>query len=84
MVSRKSSSIRPAGFATARQKIKIAQLCMALGLREPLEERVATASEASQLIQELITCISASRNEGSRKNGHCSSKGCRCGMRTRL
>jgi len=51
-------------FATARQKSKIAQLCMALDLQERLEEKVITSKEASDFTKELCVCLKVNRDEG--------------------
>lgn len=40
--------------ATARQKIKIAQLCMALKIREPIEEKPMSKGEAGLMIRKLL------------------------------
>ena len=40
--------------ATARQKIKIAQLCMALKIREPIEERPMSKGQAGLMIRKLL------------------------------
>jgi len=47
--------------ATMRQKTKIAQLCMALGIREPLEEKPMTLGEAGRLIRELQADLKGKR-----------------------
>lgn len=39
--------------ATAKQKLTITRLCMALGIREPIEEEAMTIGEAGRLIREL-------------------------------
>lgn len=39
--------------ATARQKLIITRLCIALGISEPLEENPMTIGEAGRLIREL-------------------------------
>lgn len=41
--------------ATARQKLIITRLCMALGIREPLEEKSMTIGEAGRLIRVLLS-----------------------------
>ena len=51
-------------FATARQRSKIAQLCIALGLQERLEDTVITSREASDLIKELCACLKVNKEEG--------------------
>ena len=50
-------------FATARQRSKIAQLCIALGMQERLEDTVITSREASELIKELCACLKVNREE---------------------
>jgi len=40
--------------ATAKQKILITRLCMALGIREPLEEKSMSKGEAGGMIRELL------------------------------
>jgi hypothetical protein len=56
-------------LATARQKSKIAQLCLALGLQERLEDTVNTSREASDLIKELCVCIKVNREDRHHING---------------
>lgn len=51
-------------FATAKQRSKIAQLCIALGLQERLEDTVITSREASDLIKELCACLKVNKEEG--------------------
>ena len=48
-----ANALEAKSFATARQRVKIAQLCIALGIKEHLEENVTTAEEASHLITQL-------------------------------
>jgi hypothetical protein len=67
MIATDSEQIR---FATARQRSKIAQLCMALGLRERLEDRVITTTEASDLIKELCLRIKVNRENDHNKRNH--------------
>lgn len=40
--------------ATARQKMIISRLCMALRIRDPLEEMPMSVGEAGELIRRLI------------------------------
>jgi len=47
--------------ATGRQKTVIAQLCMALKIRDPLEERQMTQEEAGRLIRELTNKLRVKR-----------------------
>jgi hypothetical protein len=44
-------------YATARQKLIITRLCMALGIRNPLEEQRMSKGEAGRLIRELIARV---------------------------
>ena len=41
--------------ATDRQVVTITRLCMALGIREPLEERKYTVGQAGMQIRALLT-----------------------------
>jgi hypothetical protein len=43
--------------ATARQKVIIARLCMALGIKEEVEQRLMPKGEAGRLIRELLARI---------------------------
>lgn len=52
---------RARSFATARQRAKIAQLCMALGIREHLEEDVTSSEEASRLISQMCDWLRTRR-----------------------
>lgn len=61
MIAIDSDQIR---FATARQRSKIAQLCMALDLQERLEDKVVTSGEANELIKELCVCVKVNREDG--------------------
>lgn len=49
--------------ATGRSKTLIAQLCMALKIREPLEERPMTQGEAGKIIRQLGALVTAERRE---------------------
>lgn len=40
--------------ATPRQKIKIAQLCVALKIREPIEEKPMSKGQAGLMIRKLL------------------------------
>ena len=53
--------------ATAKQKLIIARLCMALKMREPVEERRMTKGEAGRLIRELQDRIALERAEQVRR-----------------
>jgi len=50
--------IRP---ASPEQKKKIAQLCMALKIREPMEENKMTSGEAGRLIRKMLEELKARR-----------------------
>ena len=52
-----ANAIETRSFATPRQRVKIAQLCVALGIRERLEEHVTTSEEASGLISQMCDCL---------------------------
>lgn len=47
--------------ATARQKLFITRLCMALGITEPLEEKPMTMGQAGELIRRLQDELRAQR-----------------------
>lgn len=47
--------------ATARQKIVIARLCMALRITDPVEERPMSKGEAGLLIRGMLTEVKARR-----------------------
>lgn len=47
--------------ATARQCIAIARLCIALNIKEPLEQRPMTKGYAGRLIRELYTELRSRR-----------------------
>ena len=47
--------------ATGRQKTVIARLCMALKIKDPLEERGMTQAEAGRLIRELTDRVRIKR-----------------------
>jgi hypothetical protein len=65
----RAADSRQSILATARQKSKIAQLCLALGLQERLEDTVNTSREASDLIKELCVCIKVNREDRHHSNG---------------
>ena len=48
--------------ATARQKVIIARLCMALGIKEEVEQRLMSKGEAGRLIRELLARIKDKNN----------------------
>lgn len=50
--------------ATGRQKILIAQLCMALKIREPIEERPMSYGVAGELIRNMCYHIKMEREGG--------------------
>lgn len=56
-----ASTVHARPFATAKQKAKIAQLCVALGIRETLEEDVTTSEEASRLIRQMCDWLRTRR-----------------------
>jgi hypothetical protein len=72
MIATDTEQIR---FATARQRSKIAQLCMALGLRERLEDRVITSQEASDVIKELCLRTKVNREGNHDKRNYRSAYG---------
>jgi hypothetical protein len=49
--------------ATPAQCIAICRLCFALGIKEPLEERIASKGEAGRLIRELAVRARANRKK---------------------
>lgn len=54
---------------TAAQGIAITKLCMALGIKEPLEEKPMTKGEAGRLIRELAAQCRAQRALYGSKHG---------------
>jgi hypothetical protein len=50
--------------ATARQKIAIARLCMALRIAEPIEEKRMSRGEAGRLIRLMVAEVKAQREGG--------------------
>lgn len=54
---------------TAAQAVAIVKLCLALGIKEPLEERPMTKGEAGRLIRELAGRLRAERKLYGNKHG---------------
>jgi hypothetical protein len=50
--------------ATGRQKVVIARLCMALRIREPIEEKRMSREEAGRLIRLMIAEVKAKKKGG--------------------
>ena len=49
--------------ATGRQKRAITKFCIALGIREPVEEKPMTSGEAGRLIRELYAELRTSKQK---------------------